>query len=90
MILENIMKEFVLTEVERQMAILGFCACERCKLDVAAIVLNQTPPRYVVTSKGELLAQLAALQNQQNLIDIHMSIISAAKFVNEHPRHDSK
>ncbi|MCL1862601.1 MAG: late competence development ComFB family protein [Defluviitaleaceae bacterium] len=63
------------------------CNCERCELDRMAYVLNNSPPKYVVTSKGKLYAKLNVLQGQFD-VDIVRLITDAAVRVDNNPRHD--
>lgn len=62
------------------------CNCEKCKLDILAIVLNNVKPKYVVTEKGELYARLSALQSQFQ-VDIIAEITKACVIVKNNPRH---
>ncbi|NLC11054.1 MAG: late competence development ComFB family protein [Firmicutes bacterium] len=64
----------------------NICKCEQCRLDIAAIALNNLPPRYVVTSKGASYAR-ADLLEMQKYIDIMGAISKGIKLVKEHPRH---
>ena len=52
--LVNIMEDKVLTTVNKAAGQLGCCTCNKCKVDLAAYVLNRIPPKYVDTEKGAL------------------------------------
>ena len=62
------------------------CQCESCHLDVMAIMLNNLPPKYVVTDKGALYAQLNEF-NPQNRIDLMTFMTQAVSIVKKSPRH---
>lgn len=62
------------------------CKCKQCKLDILAIVLNNFPPKYIVTKKGEAYSRLNALSLQFN-VDILTAIIQACEIVKRNPRH---
>lgn len=36
------------------------CKCDRCRLDMMAIALNNLPPQYYVSDKGEVFSKLMA------------------------------
>jgi competence protein ComFB len=65
------------------------CNCERCNMDRLAFVLNNMPPKYVVTSKGKLYAKINVLQGQFD-VDIVRAITDAAVRVDNSPRHDNE
>jgi competence protein ComFB len=62
------------------------CHCEICRLDVMAIMLNNLKPKYVVTEKGALYAQLDDFDPQYK-IDFMTIMSQAAKIVKNGPRH---
>lgn len=63
-----------------------FCGCERCRLDVAAIALNNLPTSYVVTGEGEVKKRIAVLEVQMRT-DITQAIVRAAEIVMKQPHH---
>ncbi len=65
------------------------CTCEKCKLDIAAIVLNNLKPKYVVTEKGSLYARLDTLDYQFDA-DIVSQIAMAIEKVKDEPRHEKE
>jgi len=86
--LKNYMEDCVIDLVSEVMqGLKDVCACEKCRMDVAAIVLNNLPPKYVVTRKGHLYTKLSVLQQQFN-VDIVSAITKAAATVSKNPRHD--
>jgi competence protein ComFB len=66
---------------------LDICKCDRCQLDIFANVLNQLPPKYVVTKKGQLYTKLSSLQHQFD-VDIIAAVTKAANLIGGNPRHD--
>lgn len=63
-----------------------FCKCERCRMDVAAIALNNLPTNYVVTGEGEVRKRISAL-DMQIRTDIIQAIVRAAGIVAKCPHH---
>ena len=61
------------------------CHCEICRMDVMAIMLNNLKPKYVVTDKGALFAQLDDFDPQYK-IDFITIMSQAVKIVNNGPR----
>lgn len=85
-ILKNCMEEYVLSGLGNKLRKLGMCDCESCQLDVAAIVLNELKPKYVVTQKGEVFTKVDFLQMQHE-VDLVREISRAAALVSSSPRH---
>ncbi len=84
--LHNFMEEFVLSMIEDVLSDTDICTCDLCKLDIAAVALNNLPPKYFVTEKGQLFSQLDILK-QQFEIDVISAIANAAVHVRSNPRH---
>ncbi len=84
--LKNIMEEVVLETLEDIRKYYDFCSCTQCKLDICAIALNQIPPRYVVSAKGEsyIRADLMAVQKDLDFLGI---VLEAVKTVRQKPKH---
>mgnify|MGYP001199825879 CR=1 FL=1 len=86
--LKNLMEEEVKRVVERLLKNRDdICICDRCKLDIIAITLNNIKPKYVVTEKGEVFARIDML-NYQYDADIAMEVMKAIKIVKENPNHE--
>ncbi len=86
--LKNVMEEEVKRIVEEILKDRDdICTCERCKKDIAAIVLNNIKPKYVVTEKGEVYARINMLSYQYDA-DITMEVMKAIKIVGENPNHE--
>ena len=63
------------------------CTCDKCKLDIAAIALNNLKPKYVVTEKGSLFAKVDILDYQFD-VDLIKEVTKAAKIVGNEPQHE--
>lgn len=63
------------------------CTCEKCKLDIAAIALNNLKPKYVVTEKGELFGKAYTLDYQFDA-DLIREIVKAIEIVGAKPHHE--
>lgn len=88
MILHNIMEDKVIEIVTNIMkGEKDFCCCDRCQLDVIALSLNNTRPKYVVTHESELYGRLMMMDNQYDA-DIIAEATKAIEIVRENPRHD--
>jgi competence protein ComFB len=79
---EELVKQNVLTMVEY----MNMCSCEKCISDACALVLNQLPPLYVTTRKGELITQVHQTTQDQH-IDLTVKVVQALQMVKESPRH---
>lgn len=62
------------------------CACERCKLDMTALMLNQLPAKYVVDDKGYVYSKISELVMQFK-VDLTVAAVKAKDAVKKSPRH---
>ncbi|WP_353892535.1 late competence development ComFB family protein [Proteinivorax hydrogeniformans] len=62
------------------------CRCKKCKLDVTALALNNLPPKYVVSEKGELYSKVDSF-NVQASTDITSAVVDAMEKVKRKPNH---
>jgi len=86
--LKNLMEDEVKRVVDKLLKDRDdICTCDRCKMDIAAIALNNIKPKYVVTERGELFAR-ADMLNYQYDADITMEVMKAIKTVGEKPNHE--
>ncbi len=84
----NLMEEEVMRIIDKILKDRNdICTCDRCKMDIAAITLNNIKPKYVVTERGKLFARVDML-NYQYDADITMEVMKALKIVGEKPRHE--
>ena len=86
---KNIMENLVEEEFDRAQGSLNCCTCEACRNDIMAYALNQLPPKYVATRKGEVYSKTFILRNQ-HYADIMAALAKGAKVVSDHPRHDTR
>lgn len=82
----NIMEMLVEEEFDRAKHSLDCCTCDECRNDIIAFALNQLPPKYVVTKKGEIYSKTYILRNQ-HYADIMAALAKGANLVRDKPRH---
>lgn len=87
--LKNYMEDIVNKKVDSVLNIMNICKCEKCRLDIMAIALNDLPPKYVVTDTGALYTKVRELE-QQFEVDVETAIVKAAVFVSRNPKHDQE
>jgi len=85
--IKNYMEEVIYGSMDDILKDLNVCTCEKCKMDIAAIALNQLPAKYIVTEKGELYSKINTLR-QQFEVDIISAITRAVVLVKRSPRHE--
>ena len=83
---KNFMEDAVLNIMDSILRDINVCTCKNCTYDIFAIALNDLPPRYVSTRKGELYSKINNLAKQYD-IDIISAITKAAVLVSRNPRH---
>lgn len=64
----------------------SICSCDKCKIDICALALNNLPSKYVVTSKGKVYSKLEKLSSQYSA-DLIREIIIASKKVSLNKSH---
>ncbi|MCL2080371.1 MAG: late competence development ComFB family protein [Oscillospiraceae bacterium] len=84
--LRNYTQEAVQLYLERWFKVSDCCHCDACRMDVTAIMLNNMKPRYVVTDKGALYAQLDEFDPQYRT-DLMTLMSQATIVVKNSPRH---
>jgi len=84
--IRNYTEEAVQFYLDRWYKEADVCQCDICKMDVMALMLNNLKPKYVVTDKGALYAQLDDFDPQYK-IDFMTVMSQAAKIVKNGPRH---
>lgn len=86
--LHNLIEEDVIYAIDNILKKHGeVCSCEKCRLDITAITLNNLKPKYVVTKKGLVYGKIDRLNNQCDA-DVVREIIKAIEIVKDNPRHD--
>jgi len=84
--LRNYTEEAVNLFMDRWFKEADVCQCDSCRLDTMAIMLNHLAPKYVVTEKGALYAQLDDF-DPQHRIDFMTIMTQAVQMVKNKPRH---
>ena len=84
--LKNYMEDVVAKLTDRYMKDANACQCEKCRLDVIALALNELPTAYIVTQRGEIFAAIDStyLQNQ---VDAEVAVLNAIEMVKTSPKH---
>jgi competence protein ComFB len=62
------------------------CTCPQCRRDAACYVLNQTPPRYVISNRGVARVEQGSIERQQDIADITALIHEGMKRVAHNQR----
>ena len=88
-VLRNYTEEAVQLFMNRWFKEANCCHCDDCRLDVQALMLNQLPPKYVVTDQGALFAQMEEFDPQVR-IDFISILTQAADLVRIYPRHKNE
>ena len=84
--IKNYMHDLVENSLEKIAQNMDCCLCDRCRMDIMALALNNLPSKYVVTDRGEVYAKTSLLQ-QQFEVDVLAATMSAAMIVSKNPRH---
>ena len=85
--LRNYMEELVYEVIDDIADDMKICRCERCRLDIAAKALNDLPPLYIITQKGQVYSRINNLKAQFE-VDIIAAVSKAAILVKRNPKHD--
>ena len=86
--LYNLMEDEVLNAIDKILKEVDIkCKCEKCRLDIAAIALNNLSPKYIVTEKGYLFAKVNNMNYQFNT-DVIAAVTKAIEIVGKNPQHD--
>ena len=87
MVIKKYMEEVVFHCMDDVLKDINMCKCETCMMDIAAKALNDLPPQYVVTKKGEVYSKINNLKVQFE-VDVISAITKAAVLVKRYPRHE--
>jgi len=82
----NVSEELIAMYLKDCLQASGTCQCDRCKIDIVAIALNDFPPNYVVSDFGDMMVRTRILGGQFR-VDVVTAIMHAIKKVSERPRH---
>ena len=88
--LYNLLEGEVINVVNSYIGEIGTaCECDKCKMDIAAIALNNLTPQYVVTEEGSLYAKVNNMNSQFNT-NIVMEVTKAMAIVAKNPHHKGR
>ncbi|HBT20698.1 MAG TPA: competence protein ComFB [Peptococcaceae bacterium] len=65
------------------------CQCDQCRSDIAALALNNLPPKYTTTDLGQIYSKIELLDSQHRT-DIYKAVTQAVECVRKNPRHEIK
>ncbi len=85
--LKNLMETVVFQVLDDYMREEDMCKCDRCRLDVAGIALNQLPSKYVITERGEAYGKTDTIDIQKN-VDVIRAIMAGIQKVKGNPSHE--
>lgn len=86
--LVNLMEKEVINTVNKVLDQMDdICKCDKCKMDIAAISLNNLKPNYVVSEKGQVYSKINNMNYQFNT-DIVSAVTSAIELVKNNPKHN--
>ncbi len=89
MFLTNVTEEIVFKRLDDVLKGRGdLCKCQQCRMDVAALALNNLQPRYVVTERGMVFSKLSGLDIQISA-DVVRELTRALDKVSTNPRHET-
>jgi competence protein ComFB len=88
--LHNHMEDLVLSYVDKLSPQFdSVCKCEKCRLDIAALALNNLPGMYSVTEIGEVYSKIKEMEAQY-VADVIKEVTRAIEIVSINPIHENK
>lgn len=85
-ILVNAYDDMVRTNVRQLMEKTDMCRCEKCFLDICALVFNKEYTHFVTTKKGALLAKVPEMSHGKG-VEMTVVILEAIRMVKDSPQH---
>ena len=86
--LRNYMEEVVLQKLDQVLVQYPYCCkCDQCRRDIATLALNNLPPRYISSHKGDIYSRIDEMEIQYE-VEVIQAIAQAIEIVNKYPRHD--
>ncbi|MFI5234095.1 MAG: late competence development ComFB family protein [Gemmatimonadales bacterium] len=84
--MRNLVEEHVTQRYDALLSsIAGFCGCKICRSDVLVYALNRLPARYVATTEGAVLSEIA-LDRDQTRVATEVVLLEAFRKVGMAPR----
>jgi len=84
--LRNYMELVVEKSINELLPKSGACDCEKCRLDIMSLALNNLKSQYIVTETGALYAKLRDFDFQHN-VDVTAAVVNAIQKVKDRPQH---
>ena len=85
--LYNLLEADVMNAINKNIDEIGVaCSCDKCKMDIAAITLNNLKPQYVVTEEGNVYGRAMNMNSQFNA-NILLEVTKAMAVVSKNPHH---
>ena len=85
-ILRNYWEDKVMEKVRSIVGKMDMCQCDKCFIDICALVLNKLPPQYMTTEKGNLMLKVPGTTAKTEL-ELTVLISRCAKMVQDRPKH---
>lgn len=85
-ILINAYDDIVRASVRDLMSKSDMCQCDKCFLDVCAVVFNRKYARFVTTTEGQLLSKVPQI-SYGGQVEMTVTILDAIKMVRDFPKH---
>lgn len=86
--LHNTMEDLIFRYVDESMKKYdNICKCERCRLDISALSLNNLPSKYTVSDQGKLFNKVKEMESQF-VADIVREVTKSIEIVSLNPRHN--
>ncbi len=86
LVVHNAMEDLVVMKINSMVEKFNCCMCEKCINDMAAIVLNHVPSKYIVAPREQIEVLTANFVRNPD-IDIENEVIKAIMTVKTYPRH---
>lgn len=80
---ETVVKE-IYTELAGQRS--DLCKCEKCRLDVLAMALNNLQPLYYVSERGQVFSRLQSTYTEIKT-RVLTEVLKAIRHVEKQPKH---
>ena len=85
--IRNIMEEVVQQNLSRVLRMYpDCCTCEKCQQDILLLALNNLPPKYISTQRGDVYTRLKLTEIQDD-VKLIEEIAKAVEIVMRNPRH---
>lgn len=88
-ILINAYDDIVRSSVRELMSKSDMCRCDKCFLDICAIVFNRKYSRFVTTTEGQLLSKVPQI-SYGGQVEMTVTILDAIKMVRDFPKHEEE